>query len=69
MKITMDGVLLLTADYLPCTQIPGSFSTNLPDLARGNITTAPGFGFGFGSPALCGFLTPANTRFSVSHAC
>jgi hypothetical protein len=65
MKITMDGVLLLAADYLPCTQIPGSFSTNLPDLARGNITTAPGFG----SPALCGFLTPANTRFSVSHAC
>lgn len=59
MKITMEGVLLLATDNPSCRRSCDNFASKLPALARRDGTSSPGPE----SLALCGDLTPLNTRF------
>jgi len=59
MKLTMDGAWLPAADDATYSQASGSFASLLPVLANRHSSESPGYG----SPALCGDLNPANTRF------
>ena len=63
MKITMEGVLLLATDNPPCRRSCDNFAGKLPALAMRDGTSSPGPE----SLALCGDLTPVNTRFFLSH--
>ena len=63
MKITMEGVLLLATDNPPCRRSCDNFTSKLPALSRPDGTSSPGPE----SLALCGNLTPVNTRFILSH--